>query len=87
MNEAHVEHAVGFIENENFGVRKIGVALLDQIEQPAWCGDENVHAISQRLHLRMLANAAENDGVPQAGVPAIVSSKALLRSAKPARAS
>ena len=57
-DEAHVEHLVGFVEDQDLDVAKIDVALLHQVEQPAGRGDEHVDAVLQRPHLRTLADAA-----------------------------
>ena len=38
------------------------MTLTDQIKQPTRGGNNNIHALAQRLHLRMLAHAAENHG-------------------------
>ncbi len=43
-DEAHVEHAVGFVENERLHARKIAAAHVDVIEQAAGRGNEDVHA-------------------------------------------
>ena len=60
--EAHVEHAVGFVEHEDLDVPEIDGALLRMIEQPARCGDENIDAASKLRDLRVDADAAEDDG-------------------------
>ena len=71
VDEAHVEHPIGLVEDQDFDVRQIDVALLHQIEQPAGRGDQNVDAGVQGSHLRRLADAAVNHGLPHAGVAAI----------------
>jgi hypothetical protein len=50
--------------------------LLHQVEQPARRRDENLDATLQVADLRPLADAAEDDGMSQARMPA-VGSKAL----------
>ena len=70
-DEAHVEHLVGLVENQDLDVAQVDVALLHQVEQPAGRGDEDVDAVLQRPHLRPLADAAVDDGVSQAGEPAV----------------
>ena len=42
-NEAHVQHAVGFIQHQNFYMRQIQRLLLQVIKQPARCGNQNIH--------------------------------------------
>jgi len=44
VDEAHVEHAVGFVQHEDFDFRKIHRALLVQVKQAAGGGDEDVDA-------------------------------------------
>ena len=45
--------------------------LVHQIHQPSRRGDQNVNALAQRLHLRILPHAAVNDGVFQMQMLAI----------------
>ena len=58
--EAHVEHAVRFIEDEKFEPGEIRVALPHQIDQPARRRDDQFDPGAQRLDLRTLAHAAED---------------------------
>ncbi|VVE50525.1 hypothetical protein PCE31107_04673 [Pandoraea cepalis] len=59
-NEAHVEHAVGFVQHENLDAREIDRLLLHVIEQTARGRDENVHAARQLFDLRHHRHAAEH---------------------------
>ena len=43
--EAHVQHAVHFVEDEDFDVVEIDGALLHEIEQAARGGDDDIHAV------------------------------------------
>ena len=61
MNEAHVQHAVGFVEHQHLNSRKVDVALLGVIEQTTGCGNEDVDAVSERRNLRVDGDAAKND--------------------------
>ena len=70
-HEAHVQHAVGFVEDENFDVAQVDIALVHQVDQPARRGDENIDAVLERPRLRILAHAAVNDRLPQRGVLAV----------------
>ena len=47
VDEAHVEHAVGFVEHEAFDLAQAQRVALDQIEQPAGRRDQNVDAVEQ----------------------------------------
>jgi hypothetical protein len=60
MDEAHVEHAVGLVEHEDRDLVKSHMALVEEVEQASWRGDENIDASLERLHLMMLVDAAEN---------------------------
>ena len=47
VDEAHVEHAVGFVEHEHLDLVEAHRALLDEIEQAAGRGDQHVDAAAQ----------------------------------------
>ena len=49
--EAHVEHAVGLVENEELEARKIGAALVHEVHQASGGGDDQLHALAQGLFL------------------------------------
>ena len=66
VDEAHVEHAIGFVEHEDLDAVEIDVALLHEVEQAAGRGDEDVDAAAQRLRPAALADAAEDHGVREA---------------------
>ena len=71
VDESHVQHAVGLVQDEDLDLADAQDALVDQVEQPPRRGDEDIHALPDRLDLRMLADAAENDRVPQSGELAV----------------
>ena len=48
-HEAHVQHAIGFVEHENFHARQVDGFLLHVIEQAAGRGDEDLDALAQRF--------------------------------------
>ena len=52
--EAHVEHAVGFVQHEDFDGAQVDEALVHQIEQPARRGDQDIDAVPQVADLRLL---------------------------------
>ena len=72
VNEAHVEHAVGFVEHEDFYGGQVNVPLPDEVEQPPGGGDEDVHARLHALNLRRHAHAAEDDGGGELQVAPVV---------------
>ena len=44
MNEAEVEHLVGLVEHQRLDMREAQRPAIDQIEQAARCGDEDIDA-------------------------------------------
>ncbi len=71
VDEAHVEHAVGFVEDEDFHVGQVDLVLPGQVEQAAGAGDEYVDALGQGLDLRVHANPAEDAGAVQRQVAGV----------------
>ena len=64
--KAHVQHPVGFVQDERLDFGQVHIALLQMVEQPARRGDDDVHAAPQLLHLLGHARAAV-DGRARAG--------------------
>jgi len=62
VDEAHVEHLIGFIEHECFDVPQIDDPLVDQIEQPAGRGDDDVDPAADRDFLAVLADGRRRYG-------------------------
>src|SRR5437588_553597 len=60
VDEAHVEHAVGFVQHQRLDAAQIGAALTHQVEQPARRGDDDLDAAAEGLHLRVLVDAAKD---------------------------
>jgi len=60
--EAHVEHAVHLVENEDVDLIELDVALLHEVEQAARRGADDVHAFLQFLALLAVADTAEKAG-------------------------
>ena len=71
VDEAHVEHAVGFVQHQDFDVREVQVALLLQVEQAPGRGHQDVAAGADALDLRVHADAAEDHGGRQLQVLAV----------------
>ncbi len=66
LDETHVEHAIGFVEDEERHVPQADIAALDEIEQATRRGDEDVDATVQRLDLPAEAQAADHHAKTQA---------------------
>ena len=72
VDEAHVQHAVGFVEHEEADRVERHVALSDQVQQAARSGDQQVHAFLERVDLRALVDAAEDHAVADGCVAGVV---------------
>src|SRR3974377_1060907 len=59
MDKAHVEHAVGLVENETFDFAQSERIVFNKIKQPAGRGDKNIHAVEQRANLPAHRYAAD----------------------------
>ena len=75
--ETHVQHPVGFVEDQEFDVIELAAALLHVIEQPARRGDDDIHALAQRFFLRAVTDATVDDHGAQIGEPAVVAERCL----------
>jgi len=71
VDEAHVEHAVSFIQYQNFYMGQVDLALTGQIEQATRAGNQDVDALGNGLHLRVHADAAEDARTDQRQVAGI----------------
>ncbi|CAM2160898.1 hypothetical protein PT2222_90115 [Paraburkholderia tropica] len=63
--EAHVEHAVGFVEHEHLHLAEVRGLLLDVVEQTARRRDQDFHAAAQFVRLRIHVDAAEHHRAAQ----------------------
>ena len=68
--EAHVGHAVGFVDDDDLHLVEHDLAALDEVAEPAGAGDEHVDAPAERLDLEAVAGAAEHGGDAQLADPA-----------------
>jgi hypothetical protein len=64
-DEAHVEHPVRFVDDENRHQAEPDMFLLDEIEETAGRCDQNVDALTHGLNLAVLIDPAEDDGMTQ----------------------
>ena len=62
MNEAHVEHAVGFIEHQELHRGERHMLLTEMIQKAARRGDKNIDAAGKGRGLGLQVHAAENEG-------------------------
>ncbi len=61
VDEAHVEHAVGLVEDEDLDAVEPNEALLHEVEETPRCGDEQVGPARERVLLLALADAAVDE--------------------------
>ena len=54
VNEAHVQHAIDFIENDVFHLRQIQRALVDDVFQSSGCGHDNITTVANAVLLRIV---------------------------------
>ena len=71
MHEAHVEHPVGLVEDQEFDGIEPEAALVHEVEQAARRGDDNINAAGQGIDLWPLADATEDYGVAQMQIFAV----------------
>ena len=69
--EAHVEHPVRLVEDEDLDLAEVGDPLPDEVEQAARRRDEDLDAGAQRLDLRFHRDAAVDDRGAQRHRPAV----------------
>jgi hypothetical protein len=61
VDEPHVEHAVGFVEHEDFDAIERNGTVLHQVEQPSRGRDQDVDAGRQRTDLGIDGHAADGE--------------------------
>ena len=77
VDEAHVEHAVGFVEHQHLDVLEHGAAGLQVVEQAARRRDQDVERAAQRGDLRRVRHAADDGRDAQARHVAAVGGRRL----------
>ena len=63
-DEAHVEHPVGLVEDEDLDPAQVDGALAGVVEQASGRGDHDLDATAQRADLAAEADAAVDGGRP-----------------------
>jgi hypothetical protein len=61
MDEAHVEHAVGFVEDEHLDLIEAHRIRTQQVEQPAGRRDEYIEPVHEVTHLAAHRHAADDE--------------------------
>ena len=62
MDEAHVEHGVGLVQDQKFNPLQRQQALVAQVQQPSWRGHEHIGPFAELGDLTVLAYAPKNQG-------------------------
>ena len=65
--EAHVEHPVGLVEHQVGDSPHADLATLQEVDQPAWCGDHDLGTVLDVAQLLPLGSATVDAGVLQLG--------------------
>jgi hypothetical protein len=70
-NKAHVQHAIGFIQDKEVHVFEVQKALIVEIQQPSRGGHQNINASSKRPDLSVLFDSSEDHEMPQLEVATV----------------
>ncbi len=60
--EPQVGHVIRFVEHGDLDIAEVAVVLPDEIGQASRAGHDDIHAVAQGSHLRVLRSAAEDGG-------------------------
>src|SRR5205085_1366286 len=63
-DEAHVEHAIRLVQDEDLDGRQVDGSLADVVQQPAGRRDDDLRATAQRADLVVVTDAAVDRGAP-----------------------
>ncbi len=58
VEEAHVQHLVGFVENHRADVVELHLPALDEVDEASRSGHHHLHAFSQSAYLALYARTA-----------------------------
>ncbi len=70
-HEAHVQHAVGFVDHEDLHAGQHHLAAFEMVDQAARCGDQHVDATIQQLFLFGVVHAADQQRHRKRGILAV----------------
>ncbi len=65
--EAHVAHAVGFVQHQDLDVSQVDAAVTGQVQQATRAGDDDLGAAPQRFDLVVFAHAAVDGNAAHPG--------------------
>jgi len=69
--EAHVEHAINFVEDKIFDTGEIDVAFIHMIQKSSGTGHKNIDSILHGSDLRVFTYSAEDEGFAEAEMSTI----------------
>ena len=72
VNEAHVQHAVGFVQDQNFNARQVQKTLALQVQQTTGGGDQNVDTAFDFVDLGVHSHATKDHGGIELEVFAVI---------------
>src|SRR5690554_3060365 len=71
LDEAHVEHLIGFIQDQHLYMPEIEGTLTCQVKQPTWGRHQDIDAPVQAADLALDRNSSESHPRDQRQVPAV----------------
>lgn len=71
MDESHIEHPIGFIEDEYLDVRERNIPLIHKVEETTRSRDEDIDPLSEPFGLIALFDPAENHGLMESCISSI----------------
>ena len=71
VDETDVQHLVGLVQHQVFGLRQVHGAALDQVDQPAGRRDQHVHTALHAHGLGIDRGAADDAELPDGGASGI----------------
>lgn len=71
VDESHIEHPIGLIEDEYLDVRERNIPLIHEVEESSRSRDEDVDPLSESFGLISLLHPAKYHGLMESGVSSI----------------
>ena len=72
MNEPHVHHSVGFVQNEIVEVFQVDEPLFHQVEQSTWGGHDDVDSAAKPLDLAVLLYTSKQGHRKKLGIFGVI---------------
>ena len=65
LDEPQIEHAIGLIQHQRLHCLQVEYPLLEVIDEPPGCADEDIYTLFELGTLRLIARAAVNQAQPE----------------------